>query len=93
MSGGLFRLIFYLLLAYLFYLAVRFILSPPRRSKRPRPSRPVSGIMVKDEICNTYLPLEDALKLKLDDGEHFFCSSGCRDKFLEQKKTKEPAEP
>lgn len=39
--------------------------------------------MVKDEMCNTYLPKENALKIKVDGQEHYFCSKECRDRFLE----------
>ena len=41
--------------------------------------------MVKDEICNTYLPKEEAIAAKFDGKEYFFCSKECHQKFLEQK--------
>jgi YHS domain-containing protein len=43
-------------------------------------------MMVKDEVCSTYLPQEDAIKEKIDGGMHYFCSKNCRDKFLEERK-------
>jgi YHS domain-containing protein len=49
--------------------------------------------MVKDEVCNTYLPREDAIRESIDGMDHFFCSSECRDKFLQQKKEKDRARP
>jgi len=42
--------------------------------------------MVKDEVCNTYLPREDAIRENWDGKEFFFCSPECRGKFLEQRK-------
>jgi len=42
--------------------------------------------MIKDEICNTYLPKEDAVKEIHEGKEYFFCSQECRRKFLESKK-------
>jgi YHS domain-containing protein len=42
--------------------------------------------MVKDEVCNTYLPREDAIREVIKGEEHFFCSNDCRQKFLEAKK-------
>jgi YHS domain-containing protein len=42
--------------------------------------------MVKDEMCNTYLPKEDALKANYAGKDYYFCSKECRQKFLEQKK-------
>jgi YHS domain-containing protein len=46
--------------------------------------------MVKDEVCNTYLPQEDAIREHIDGTDFFFCSKECRDKFMEQKKKKGP---
>ena len=43
-------------------------------------------MMVKDEICNTYLPQEDAIKELKEGKEYFFCSKECHQKFLESKK-------
>jgi len=43
--------------------------------------------MVKDEICNTYLPKEDAIKEVYQGKEYYFCSNECRQKFLEQKRS------
>jgi len=42
--------------------------------------------MVKDEICNTYLPKEDAIKEIYQGKEYYFCSKECQQKFLESKK-------
>lgn len=42
--------------------------------------------MVKDEICNTYLPKEDAIKEIYQGKELYFCSKECQQKFLESKK-------
>jgi YHS domain-containing protein len=38
--------------------------------------------MVRDRICNTYLPKEKALRLESGAEEHFFCSETCRERFL-----------
>jgi len=84
---GFFRLVFYIFIAYLIYLVIRFLFRPQRRPGSPRPPRQISGTMVKDEFCNTYLPREDALKERIDGKEYFFCCQECRKKFLEQKKS------
>lgn len=36
------------------------------------------GDMVRDRVCNTFLPRARALTLSAADGEHFFCSERCR---------------
>lgn len=83
---GLFRFVFYLIIAYLIYLFLRLILAPRRPARPGRSNRAASGVMVKDEVCNTYLPREDAICENWDGKEFFFCSPECRGKFLEQRK-------
>jgi YHS domain-containing protein len=51
---------------------------PPRE-----PAREL-GPMVRDRICNTFLPRSRALSLRAGGEDHFFCSEACRSKFLEQ---------
>jgi len=85
MLSGLFRILLYGLLAYIIYLFIRFYQAIKRSSKTPRFSKHPSGVMVKDEICNTYLPKEDAIKEIYEGKEHYFCSNECRQKFLETK--------
>jgi YHS domain-containing protein len=86
MLQGFLRIIFYALLAYIVYKFIRLyqILSQKRSS--PPKSKQSSGLMVKDEICNTYLPKEDAIKELKEGKEYFFCSKECRQKFLESNK-------
>jgi len=44
--------------------------------------------MVKDDVCNTYLPREKAIREMIDGEERFFCSSECRRKCLAERKTR-----
>lgn len=88
--SGLIRFLFYVLIAYLIYLLVRFLFSPRKRPHAASSGRKPSGVMVKDEICNTYLPEEDAIRERVGGKDYFFCSKNCRQKFLDQgKKTAE----
>ena len=45
------------------------------------PSR-TEGRMVRDRICNTFLPRSVALVETVGNDEHFFCSESCRRAFL-----------
>ncbi len=81
-----FKIILYAFLAYIIYWLYRFFKAVNKGSKSPRVSKRSSGIMVKDEMCNTYLPKEDALKANYAGKVYYFCSKECRQKFLEQKK-------
>jgi YHS domain-containing protein len=38
--------------------------------------------MVRDRVCNTFLPRERALTLDQGGQSHYFCSERCRDSFL-----------
>ena len=50
----------------------------PRQTDSPR----FEGAMVRDRECQTFLPRARALTVRAEDGEHFFCSTGCREAFL-----------
>jgi YHS domain-containing protein len=39
--------------------------------------------LVRDRVCNTFLPRSRALTLRAGGAEHHFCSETCRAKFLE----------
>jgi YHS domain-containing protein len=82
------RLIYYAIVAYLVYRLIRFFQGLGRtiRPDSARPTQRLTGTMVKDETCGTYLPKEEALREVLDGEERFFCSKDCRRKFLEEIK-------
>ena len=85
--AGLLRFVFFALLAYLGYLLYRFFKAVSRASQRPKPVKNKSGLMVKDEVCNTYLPEEDAIRFTFEGKDYYFCSNTCKQKFLDSKKT------
>ena len=70
-------------LAFLWWIA-RFLRGTVRPVRRDRASSSMSdgGVMVRDRVCNTFLPRSRALSLKSGSEEHFFCSERCRDVFL-----------
>lgn len=87
MTISLLKIILYALLFYIVYHLIRFFRILGKAKKSSPTTRRSSGLMVKDEICNTYLPKEDAIKEVFDGKEYYFCSNECRQKFLEQKKS------
>ena len=80
------RLIYYLMLAYCVYVVYKFITNLGRKRVSSKPAPRLSGMMVKDATCDTYVPKEEALREIVDGKEYFFCSQDCRRKFLEQLK-------
>lgn len=87
MLQSLIKIILYALLVYIIYRLLQFFRALGKVKKPSQPLKRPSGMMVKDEICNTYLPKEDALKEIFQGKEFYFCSKECRQKFLEQKKS------
>ena len=70
--------------------AVRRLLSggspqPQTRGGRRAVPGQTDGEMVRDRVCNTFLPRPRALIVNGEDGEHFFCSERCRQIHLQRK--------
>jgi YHS domain-containing protein len=38
--------------------------------------------MVRDRVCNTFLPVDRALRAGRHGETHYFCSEACRTRFL-----------
>ena len=85
---GFIKIVFYALMAFIIYQFIRFFQTVNKIRKTPRSQKLPSGAMVKDDICNTYLPKEDAIKETSEGKEYYFCSQECRKKFLENKKNR-----
>ena len=77
-------LLFLLLAIALGYVISRLFF--PRRRVRPASgpgaSTAVAEEMVRDPVCQLYLPRTEAIRRKVQGREYFFCSPGCFDKFL-----------
>lgn len=54
----------------------------PAASGRTPVTPRFEGAMVRDRVCQTFLPRSRALALRSGGEEHFFCSPTCRDRFL-----------
>ena len=55
-----------------------------RAAGRPPVAPPARDPMVRDRVCDTFLPRARALEARVGDETHFFCSEACRDRFLER---------
>jgi YHS domain-containing protein len=76
------RRLFWLFGLLLSWLVIRRIVLGSRRADA-RPGSPrFEGAMVRDRVCETFLPRSGALRLVQGGEEHFFCSEGCRSRFL-----------
>lgn len=54
-----------------------------RRVGRPEPRGEASDRMVRDRVCNTFLPISRALCTSTAKGPLYFCSEKCRRTYLD----------
>jgi len=78
------QLLFLVLIVALGYLISNLLFPKRRVPRETRGRRPttVTQEMVRDPVCQLYLPRAEAIRRKVRGQEHFFCSPGCLDKFL-----------
>jgi uncharacterized protein len=81
---GLFRFLVVVFIIYVAYLIIRFFRALTRPRTAPKPRAEIQGLMVKDDVCNTYIPREEAIREIRDGREHFYCSEECRRKARER---------
>lgn len=76
------RFVLFAVAAYVAFLFLRVFLGLKRTGPRggPRTPRQIRGMMVKDDVCGTYIPREDALTEVRDGVERYYCSEECRRK-------------
>jgi len=84
------RSIVYVVYVVLWLIIVRMVLravarlfGPPRTSARPGagsrpPLRPAEDL-VRDRVCNTYVPRSRAVVATIGGHDEYFCSTTCRD--------------
>ena len=82
------KLLFLALAVGIGWVIQRLVNAASRRTTRP--SAPHAGgsvrsapPMVRDRVCNTFLPEASALVTVVDGDRHYFCSERCRRQFLE----------
>jgi YHS domain-containing protein len=73
-------------LGFLIFLVLRAALSAfmggfrgGSRSAQPRPA--LRDDLVKDPVCETYIPRRKAVARTTAGTTHYFCSAGCADRF------------
>jgi len=80
MVAAFLRLVLFALIATVAFLFLRIYRGVKRIRQQPghQAPREVQGVMVKDEVCGTYIPRDDALIEVRDGVERYFCSEECR---------------
>jgi hypothetical protein len=77
------RFLFWLLVARLLLRTLRAFLGGLREpSRRPPPRRPGATDLVRDRVCNTFLPRDRAIAATVAGRTEYYCSPACRDQAL-----------
>jgi YHS domain-containing protein len=77
------RFVFWVLAVIGFMWFLRRLQGAALQQRRATTGGKAAESMVRDRICQTFLPEADALKVDKAGKTHFFCSTTCRDRFLE----------
>ncbi|MFH1993391.1 MAG: hypothetical protein ABIK98_13465 [Pseudomonadota bacterium] len=62
--------------------------SPTPKTNAGQVAGEIDDVMIKDPVCDVYFPKKDAVYLKADGQDMFFCSTACRDKFVDRRSKK-----
>jgi hypothetical protein len=82
--SGLVRILLALFVVRLLFRAIAGLVRRGERSRpEPPPRKPVeAGELVRDAVCNTFVPKERALQAAIGGEPAYFCSTACRDRAL-----------
>jgi len=67
---------------FLLRIAFRFVAGVIQGLREPPAAGPSGVEMVRDRVCNTFLPRERAVTANVGGREMHFCSAACRDRAL-----------
>lgn len=83
---GLFRLLTFILVVLVAWRMIKnYQKTLAKKQKKSAQSKiPVREKMVKCELCDIHLPQEDALSIKENDREYWFCSQEHKNSFKQQ---------
>jgi hypothetical protein len=72
----------FLIALFLVRVGLRFVAGVIQGLREPRPAGTAGVDMVRDRMCNTFLPRERAVTALVGGREMHFCSAACRDRAL-----------
>lgn len=75
------RQIILLILLLLFVYMIKKSFSSPKQAKKTNSKGQIGENMIKDPVCNIYIPEAEAVKKTIRGKTHYFCSNECADKF------------
>jgi len=81
------RLLILLGIIYIGYRAVKSWMLPggsPKKTVFNTTAAQMDDVMIKDPFCEIYFPKKDGVHLRTNGKDLYFCSTECRDKFVEK---------
>ncbi len=80
------RLILWAVFGFVLYTIIQAARSGMRSGspRKPADKTPGGEEMVRDPQCGTYVPRSEALSATVSGQNHSFCSSRCRDEYLQR---------
>ena len=85
------RFIILAVVGFVAYRAIKSWMFPTPSASEPLTggnAREIDDIMIKDPYCEAYFPQNQAVNLRFDGQDLQFCSTRCKDKFLEANSEK-----
>jgi uncharacterized protein len=85
------RLIVLFVIGYVLYRALKSWMLPAAPPSKPVDDRSlgkIDDVMIKDPFCEAYFPKRNAVHLKVNGKDLYFCSVECKDKYLETRAEK-----
>jgi len=89
--AGLIRLLALAMLILVGMAIARSLGGALRRKGAARPAAGSEGTMVRDRVCNTFLPRSSAIQARVGQETFYFCSESCRRRFLDDSRAAESA--
>jgi hypothetical protein len=76
----------FLAVLFLLRLLLRFVVAVIQGMRTPMPDEKGTAVsdLVRDRVCNTFVPRSHALVASVHGEPAFFCSATCRDRALSQ---------
>ncbi len=82
------KLLLFIAIVYLAYRAVKsWVIRNLQVTGQPDSGGAVvDDVMVKDPVCGIYFPRREGVQLKHSGKLYFFCSTACRDRFVDENR-------
>lgn len=87
------RFLILFIVGFVFYRAIRswmFKGSTGARTVSSKTTGEIDDIMIKDPYCSVYFPKRTGVPLDIDGKELYFCSTDCREKYLDANQKSNP---